>query len=174
MGLPWKLHVAVSAQVVWGELHLLLLFVFTRLWAAPVNSDSQMCVIYKLLWAYLREKGPHPHKKICASRIAPVSGSSLQGSTLDQPETSLVELSNRCNNGSTSGTRLVTFVGWSWQFGAVATMRIGQEGGSWAGSNGLAALQSWWTCLQGVQRDAQCIWGQQARRMGESRAGQYL
>lgn len=40
-----------------GDSHLLRLSIFTR---SPVNSDSQMCVICRSLWASLKGKCPHP------------------------------------------------------------------------------------------------------------------
>lgn len=84
MGSPWKAH-AISAAIVWGasgaSLHFhLVMDSICRFWFTNV--------VYKSLWAYLKEKCPHLHKRICASRIAPAPGSSLWGSTLDQPETS--------------------------------------------------------------------------------------
>lgn len=41
--------------------NLSLLFIFTRLQAAPVNSGLQICVIYKPPWTFLKGKCPHPY-----------------------------------------------------------------------------------------------------------------
>ena len=71
-----------------GDSHLLLLFIFTRSQAAPVNSDSQMCVIYKSLRCSLKGKCPHPRRRICANKTATTHRSSLQRSIVDRAETS--------------------------------------------------------------------------------------
>lgn len=53
---------SLSARVaVLRDSNLSLLFIFTRLQAAPVNSGLQICVIYKPLWTFLKGKCPHPY-----------------------------------------------------------------------------------------------------------------